>query len=97
MNVKRVERYLKDVLNAKCLIEIITFSPFVNLYTDSDWAGQHQTCKNTSGGGTQWRSATISAWSRAQQSVSLSSAEAEIFAVTTGIYDGMVTKHLLKV
>ena len=97
MNVKRVERYLKDVLNAKCLIEIITFSPFVNVYTDSDWAGQHQTCKNTSGGGTQWRSATISAWSRTQKSVSLSSAEAEIFAVTTGIYDGMVTKHLLKV
>ena len=28
--------------------------PFVNVYTDSDWAGQHQTCKSTSGGVTQW-------------------------------------------
>ena len=28
--------------------------PFVNMYTDSDWAGQHQTCKSTSGGVTQW-------------------------------------------
>ena len=31
-----------------------------------------------------------------QQSVSLSSAEAKLYALTTGISEGMVTKHLLK-
>ena len=72
MNVKRIARYLKkSVPSAKCLIEINRFPAFGNVYTDSDWAGQHQTCKSTSGGGTQWRSKTLSAWSRTQQSVSL--------------------------
>ena len=33
--------------------------------------------------------------SRTQQSVSLSSAEAELYALTTGISEGMVTKHFL--
>ena len=90
MHVKRIARYLKGVPNAKCLID--TFPPFVNVYTDSDWTGQ---CKSTRGGVTQWRSATLSAWSGTQQSVSLSSAEAELYALTTGISEGMVTKHLL--
>ena len=41
-NAKRIARYLKGVPSAKVLIEI---NRFVNVYTDSDWAGQHQTCK----------------------------------------------------
>ena len=36
------------------------------------------------------------AWSRTQQTVSLSSAEAELYALTTGVAEGMVTKHLLQ-
>ena len=96
MNVKRIASCLKGVPIAKCLVEINRFPLFVNVNTDSDWAGQHQTCKSTSGGVTQWRSTTLSAWSRAQQSVSLSSAEAELYALTTGISEGVVTKHLLR-
>ena len=41
-------------------------------------------------------SATLSARSRTQQSLSLSSAEAELNALTSGTADGMVTKHFLK-
>ena len=67
----------------KSLIEIITPSKFVNVYTDSDWAGQATTCKSTSGGVVQWRNATLTAWSRTQQTVSLSSAEAELYALFT--------------
>ena len=40
--------------------------------------------------------ATLTAWSRTQQTVSLSSAEAELYALTIGIAEGMVTKHLLQ-
>ena len=85
MNVKRIARYLKGVPSAKCLFKINRFPPFVHVYPDSDWAGQHQTCKSTSGGVAQWRSSTLSAWSRIQQSVSLNSAEAEMYGLTTGI------------
>ena len=38
MNLKRIVRYLKGAPSAKSLIEIITPSKFVNVYTDSDWA-----------------------------------------------------------
>ena len=54
MNLKRIVRYLKGAPGAKSLIEIITPSKLVNVYTDSDWAGQATTCKSTSGGVVQW-------------------------------------------
>ena len=44
----------------------------------------------------QWRNATLTAQSRTQQTVSLSSAEPELYALTTGIAKGMVKKHLLQ-
>ena len=96
MNLKRIVRYLKGVPSAKCLIEIVTPPKFVNVYTDSDWAGQATTCKRKSGGVVLWRNAKFTAWSRTQQTVSLSSAEAELCALPTGIAEGMVTKHLLQ-
>ena len=95
-NLKRTVRFLKGVPNAKSLIEIVTPPKFVNMYTDSDRASQATTCKSTSGGVVQWCNATLTAWSQTQQTVSLSSAEAELFALTTGTSEGMVTKHLLQ-
>ena len=71
MNVKRIVRYLKGVPSAKSLIDIVTPPKFVNVYTESDWAGQATTCKSTSGGVVQWRNATLTAWSRTQQTVSV--------------------------
>ena len=96
MNVKRTTRNLKGVSGATCLSEIITFPQSVNVSTDSDWAGQRTTCRIGKGGPVQCDSATLSAWSRTQQSVSLSSAEAELYALTSGTAEGMVTKHFLK-
>ena len=96
MNLKRIVKYLKGVPSAQSLTEIITLSKFVNVYTDSDWTGQATTFKSTSGGVVQWRNATRTAWSRTQQTVSWSSAEAELYALTTGVAEGMVTKHLLQ-
>ena len=96
MNLKRIVRFQKGVPSAKSLIEIITPPKFVNLYTDSDWAGQATTFRSTSGGVVQWRNATLTIWSRTQQTVSLSSAEAELYALKTGIAEGIMTKHLLQ-
>ena len=70
-------------------LEISTFPQ------SGDWTGQPMTCKNTGGGLVQCGNVTLSGWSRTQQSVSLSSAEAELCTLTTGIADGMVTNHLL--
>ena len=95
MNLKRFVRYLKGAPSAKSLIEIITPPKFVNVYTDSDWARQATTCTSTGGGVVQWRNATLTAWSRTQQTVSLSSAEAELYALTTGVAEGMVTNEVI--
>ena len=54
MDVKRIVRYLQGVPSAKPLIDIVTPPKFVNVYTESDWAGQAATCKSTSGGVVQW-------------------------------------------
>ena len=54
MNLKRIVRCMKSVPSATCLIEIVTPPKFVNVYTDSDWAGQTTTCRSTSGGVVQW-------------------------------------------
>ena len=67
------------------------------MYTDNAWAGQATKCKSTIGGVLQWRNATLTPWSRTQETVSLSSAEAESFALTTGVAEGMVTEHLFQV
>ena len=96
MNLTRIVRYLKGVPSAKSLIEIVTPPKFVKVYTDSDQADQATTCKSTSGGVVQPRYATLTTWPRTQQTVSLSSAEAELYALTTRISEGMVTKHLLQ-
>ena len=67
---------------------------------DSDCARLQQTCEEDN----RWSYAhgearlvracvTEQPW---EQSVSLSSAEAEVHALTTGIAQGMVTKHLMK-
>ena len=77
MNVNRIVRYLKSAPSAKCLIEIVTLPKFVSVCSDSHWASQPLTCRRTSGGAVRWRNATLTAWSRTQQTVSLSSNEAE--------------------
>ena len=95
MNHEAHHTILERCPSAMCLIEIITFPQSVNVYTDSDWAGQPITCKSTSGGVVQWRNATVVCMVTNTQSVSLSSAEAELYALTPGSDEGMVTKHLL--
>ena len=50
-------------------------------YSDSDWAGDRETGKSTSGGLVMLGSHLIKSWSRTQDSVTLSSAEAELVAL----------------
>jgi hypothetical protein len=50
-------------------------------FTDSDWAGCRKTGKSTSGGVVMIGSHFIKGWSRTQNSVTLSSAEAELVAM----------------
>ena len=84
MNVNRITRYFKGVPRTKNLIEIITFPQSMNVYTDSDWEGQSMTCK------------THKRCSFAVGERNAFWMEAELFVLTTGIAEGMGTKHLSK-
>ena len=50
----------------------------LQLYTDSDWASCHATRKSRSGGAVQYSGRTVAHWCRHQDTVSLSSGEAEL-------------------
>ena len=53
----------------------------IDVYTDTDWAGCARTRKSTSGGCILLGCHTIKHWSSTQQSISLSSGEAEFYGV----------------
>ena len=68
----------------------------VRLYSDSDWAGCRVTRRSSSGGVLLYRGCLVAAWSRRQGSVCLSSAEAELGALTAGIVEAMFVWNFLE-
>ena len=82
MNLKRIVRYLKGAPSAKSLIEIIAPSQVrERVYRQRLGRTSYNVQEH------KWRSCAV---------VKLSSAEAELYALTTGVAEGMVTKHLLQ-
>ena len=74
----RLGRYLKGA--PRCVLEYRWQDPTVapSGYSDSDWAGGRRTGKSTSGGLIMMGRHLVKSWSRTQDSVTLSSAEAEL-------------------
>ena len=64
-------------------------------FTDSDWAGCKATCRSTSGGVVQLGQHCIKSWSSTQATVALSSAEAELYALTKGAAQALGMLSLL--
>ena len=62
---------------------------FVDVYTDTDWAGCPRTRKSTSGGCIMLNGHSIKTWSSTQTSVALSSGEAEFAGVVRGAGIGL--------
>ena len=82
--LKRIGRYLKG---APRLVQHFRWQKMpeaVSVFTDSDWAGCKITCRSTSGGITRFGSHTLKTWSSTQATIALSSAEAELYALTKG-------------
>ena len=80
--LKRIARYL---IEAKRIVMEYPWQGVeddVEVYTDSDWAGCRQTGKSTSGGAIMIGGHFIKGWATTQASVTLSSAEAELVAMT---------------
>ena len=66
----------------------------IDVYVDSDWAGDKQQRKSTSGGLVIVGGTVIKSWSRIQRGRSLSSAEAEYYAIVTGTAEALAVQAL---
>ena len=67
----------------------------VETYTDSDWAGCRRTGKSTSGGAITIGEHFIKSWSSTQASITLSSAEAELVAMTKATAETMGVMNMI--
>ena len=82
--LKRIARYLRGAPRFVQMFEWQALPASIDIYTDSDWAGCKSTCRSTSGGVVKWGRHCIKSWSSTQATVALSSAEAELYALTKG-------------
>ena len=68
----------------------------IETYSDSDWAGCRTTGKSTSGGTVMIGEHYIKGWSSTQASITLSSAEAELVAMTKAIAETMGISNMAR-
>ena len=65
-------------------------------YSDSDWAGCRYSGKNTSGGAVIVGEHFLKSWSSTQSGIALSSAEAEVVAMTKSIAETMGIANMVQ-
>ena len=82
--LKRIARYLVGAMRVVQRFNWQTMPDIIHTFTDSDWAGDRESRKSTSGGAITWGSHTIKTWSTTQQVIALSSGEAELYAMVKG-------------
>ena len=94
--IKRVIRYLRRY--PRCIIEINSDQQVTELdvWTDSDWAGDVETRKSCSRGSLQLGTSTIHHWAKLQANVALSSGEAEPNSAVEGISEAIGLRELLQ-
>ena len=82
--LKRVVRYL--VGRPRLVWRFVWQEPpkFLSVFSDSNWAGCHDTRKSTSGASIMHGSHLVKAYSRTQSNIALSSGEAEFYALVSG-------------
>ena len=83
---------VSDLIAKGCPVAVILYEPRgpdtdLKIYVDSDWAGEASR-RSTSGGVLTWSGSLVTAWSRTQGPVALSSGEAELYAMAAGACEG---------
>jgi hypothetical protein len=63
--------------------------------TDTDWAGDLDTRKSTTGVTMSWNGCNLMTLSRTQQTLALSSGEAELYGLNTGVHEALSVRNLI--
>jgi hypothetical protein len=95
-SVKRLARYL---LGAPRMVVKYGFQKLpskIVVWTDSDFAGCSKTRKSTSGGVVMFGGHCLKTWSSTQEVISLSSGEAEYYALVKAVSQGIGIRNLLQ-
>ena len=106
-NLKHTLRYIKGTQHLRLVLgkdfHRYTGQPLhqlhpldIKCYTDSDWAGDQENRKSTSGFVISIFNTPLSFSSKTQGSIAQSSAEAELYAVASGVADAIFIKQLLE-
>jgi hypothetical protein len=94
--IKRVLRYLKSYPVCITNFYFQNAGPPLVIMSDSDWAGNEETRKSTSGGLVRHGNHTITHWCKTQATIALSSGEAELNAIVKGCSEGIGVHELLR-
>ena len=100
--VKHLLRFLAGTKHfTQQLRPTLTLSPQhkgldIQVFVDSGWAGCHETRRSTSGVSLFVLGANILSHSRTQATVALSSGEAELYAIGSGIADALFVPSLVE-
>ena len=86
--LKRLARYLVGRPRLQIFYPWQSRTQELNIYTDSDYAGDGETRRSTSGGCVCIERHFVRTWSKHQKVMALSSGEAELYAVVTASCEG---------
>ena len=89
VSLKRVGRFLRGQPRCPVLFEWQHPGAKVEIYSDSDWAGDKSTRRSVSGGALMHGQHLIRTWSKQQTVVAVSSAEAELYAASRAGSEGL--------
>ena len=92
--LKRMARYLSLYPRSVCLYNWQEAPASIEVFTDSDWGGDLATRRSTSGGCILRGSHLVAHWSRTQQVVALSSAEAELNGICKAASEGLAASNM---
>ena len=93
--LKRLGRYLLGASRVSLQFKYQSAYKHVDVWTDSDWAGDRLERKSTSGGVVRLGGHCIKMWSSTQKSIALSSGEAEYYALVKGGSIGIGVSSML--
>lgn len=96
VHAKRVLRYIRGTLDLGLVFSAEESAPVIEAFADADWANDPVDRRSLTGFVFRVHGSTVSWLTRKQSTISLSSTEAELVALSTAVCHGIWLERLLK-